>query len=214
SVSVEAKVPLAIIVDTKVIIKAPFRLLASGCADVVSNKTAILDWKLAQRLRGEEISTSAATISDYAAETIISNASAIKPNLEESIWTAIKPIIISGIAMAIAGSSRPTSGAEHMFSHMLDMLAPKKALHGEQCGIGTILMMYLHGGNWQRIRDSLSTIGAPTTAEQMGIPKETIIQALCKAHEVRTDRYTVLGDKGLTCEAAERLARITEVIGG
>ncbi|MEM2839218.1 MAG: NAD(P)-dependent glycerol-1-phosphate dehydrogenase [Thermoplasmata archaeon] len=212
SVSVEAKVPLAIIVDTKIIVKAPFRLLASGCADVISNKSALLDWKLAQRLRGEVFSTSAATISDYAAESIISNASTIKPNLEESIWTAIKPIIISGIAMAIAGSSRPTSGAEHLFSHMLDTLAPKKALHGEQCGVGSIMMMYLHGGDWQRIRDSLSTIGAPVTGEQLGIERELIIQALCRAHEIRQDRYTVLGDRGLTHEAAERLAKITGVI--
>lgn len=214
SVSVEAKVPLAVIVDTKVIIKAPFRLLASGCADVLSNKTAILDWQLAYRLTGEEMSTSAITISDYAAESIITNASTIKPNLEESIWTAIKPIIISGIAMAIAGSSRPTSGAEHMFSHMLDILSPRKALHGEQCGVGSIMMMYLHGGDWTRIRDSLSTIGAPTTAEQLGIEDERIVEALARAHQVRHDRYTVLGDRGLSTDAAERLARITGIIGG
>jgi glycerol-1-phosphate dehydrogenase [NAD(P)+] len=214
SVSVEAKVPLAIIVDTKVIVKAPFRLLASGCADVISNKTAILDWRLAQRLRGEDFSSSAATISDYAADSIIQHADAIKPNLEESIWTAIKPIIISGIAMAIAGTSRPTSGAEHMFSHMLDRLAPKKALHGEQCGVGSIMTMYLHGGDWKRIRDSLSIIGAPTTADQLGISDEILIQALTCAHKVRQDRYTILGDKGMTSEASERLARITGVIGG
>jgi glycerol-1-phosphate dehydrogenase [NAD(P)+] len=214
SVSIEAKVPLAIIVDTKIIVKAPFRLLASGCADVISNKTAILDWKLAQRLRGEDFSSSAATISDYAADSIIAHASAIKPNLEESIWTAIKPIIISGIAMAIAGNSRPTSGAEHMFSHMLDRLAPKKALHGEQCGVGSIMTMYLHGGDWKRIKDSLATIGAPTTADQLGISDEILIQALTCAHKVRQDRYTILGDKGMTEDASERLARITGVIGG
>lgn len=214
SISVEAKVPLAIIVDTKIIIKAPFRLLASGCADVISNKTAILDWKLAQRLRNEDFSSSAATISDYAAESIMMHATAIKPNLEESIWTAIKPIIISGIAMAIAGNSRPTSGAEHMFSHMLDSLAPRKALHGEQCGVGSIMTMYLHGGDWKRIRECLAAIGAPTTADQLGISDEIIIQALTCAHKVRQDRYTILGDKGMTSEASERLARLTGVIGG
>ncbi len=214
SISVDAKVPLAIIVDTKVIIKAPFRLLASGCADVISNKTAILDWKLAQRLRSEDFSTSAATISEYAAESIITHAGAIKPNLEESIWTAIKPIIISGIAMAIAGHSRPTSGAEHMFSHMLDSLAPKKALHGEQCGVGAIMMMYLHGGDWTRIKNSLAMIGAPTNANQLGISNDIIVQALTCAHKVRQDRYTILGDKGMTSEASERLARLTGVIEG
>lgn len=213
-VSVQAKVPLSIIIDTKIIIKAPFRLLVSGCADVISNKAALLDWKLGQRLRTEEFSTSAATLSDFAAEAIIMNTSAIKPNLEESIWTAIKPIIVSGLSMAIADSSRPTSGAEHMFSHMLDVITPGKALHGEQCGLGTIMMMYLHGGDWERIRDSLASISAPITAEHLGIPDETLIEALTKAHTVRRDRYTILGDRGLSEEAAERLAKITGVIGG
>ena len=54
--------------------------------------------------------------------------------------------------MSIAGSSRPASGSEHMFSHALDRIAPKPALHGEQCGVGTIMMMYLHGGNWQTVQ--------------------------------------------------------------
>lgn len=55
--------------------------------------------------------------------------------------------------MCIAGSSRPTSGSEHMFSHALDVLHPGKALHGEQCGVGCIMMMNLHGGDWKAIRD-------------------------------------------------------------
>src|ERR1041385_644338 len=48
SVSVEAKPPAAIVADTSVIAKAPYRMLAAGCADVISNLTALLDWKLAQ----------------------------------------------------------------------------------------------------------------------------------------------------------------------
>ena len=56
-------------------------------------------------------------------------------------------MISSGMAISIAGNSRPASGSEHKFSHALDMIAPKPALHGEQCGVGTIMMMYLHGGD-------------------------------------------------------------------
>jgi len=66
---------------------------------------------------------------------------------------------LSGVAMSIAGSSRPASGGEHKFSHALDRLAPGKALHGESCGIGTIISMYLHGGDWRGIRTSLKKIG-------------------------------------------------------
>lgn len=209
--SLNARVPLGVIADTAIIVQAPYRLLAAGCADVISNITAVKDWEYAKRLRGEEFSRSAYALALYTAETIIDNADLIKPNLEESVWVAIRPIIISGVSMSVAGSSRPTSGSEHMFSHALDMIAPGKALHGEQCGVGAIMMMYLHGGDWARIREALAKIGAPTSAKELGITPEQVIEALVNAHKVR-DRFTILGHVGLTYEAAERLATLTKVI--
>ena len=92
------------------------------------------------------------------------------------------------------------------------MIAEKPALHGEQCGIGSIMMMYLHGGNWQSIRDALKIIGAPANAEDAGLTREDIVQALVKAHDIKPERYTILGYHGLTKEAAERLAEKTGVI--
>ena len=38
------------------------------------------------------------------------------------------------------------------------------------------------------------------------------IEALIHAHEIHPERYTILGDAGLTHEAAERLAHITKVV--
>ncbi|MCI4348063.1 MAG: iron-containing alcohol dehydrogenase, partial [Thermoplasmata archaeon] len=160
--SVEGVVPIGILADTSVIVQAPFRLLASGCADVMSNVTATLDWKLAARLRNEEYSSTASTLAEYAAQEIIDHAALIKPSLEESVWIAIRPMMISGIAMSVAGSSRPCSGSEHLFSHALDRVARQPGLHGEQVGVGAVMMLYLHGSDWRRIRTALHTIGAPT----------------------------------------------------
>ncbi len=210
-ISMDAKTPLGVVADTSVIVKAPFRLLVAGCADVISNITAIKDWEYAERLLGEEFSRSACAMALYTSEAMIESADLIKPGVEESVWVALKPIIVSGVSMSVAGSSRPTSGSEHMFSHALDMIAPGRALHGEQCGVGCIMMMYLHGGNWMGIRDALIKLGAPTTARELGITKEEIIEALTTAHKIR-DRFTILGRQGLTYEAAERLAKITKVI--
>ncbi len=210
--STEGAVPIGVIADTEVIVQAPYRLLASGCADVISNCTAVLDWRLAVRLRSEEYSTTAATLSEYAAQEIIDHASAIKPNLEESVWIAIRPILVGGIAMSVAGSSRPCSGSEHLFSHALDRVAEHPSLHGEQCGVGAIMMMYLHGGDWRRLKNALVTIGAPTTARELGVSNDEVTRALVMAHSIRPERYTILGDNGLTREAAERLARITGVV--
>jgi glycerol-1-phosphate dehydrogenase [NAD(P)+] len=211
--STQAAVPVGVIADTELIVKAPFRLLASGCADVISNLTAVLDWRLAVRLRNEEFSSTAATLSEYAAQEIIDHATSIKPNLEESVWISIRPILVAGIAMSVAGSSRPCSGSEHLFSHALDRVSEHPSLHGEQCGVGAIMMMYLHGGDWRRLRTALHTIGAPTTARELGVRNEEVVNALVMAHAVRPDRYTILGDNGLTREAAERLANVTGVVG-
>jgi glycerol-1-phosphate dehydrogenase [NAD(P)+] len=210
--SIGAAVPLGIIADTALIVQAPFRLLASGCADVISNVTAVRDWHLAVRLKNEEFSSTAATLSEYAATEILDHASAIKPGLEESVWIAIRPMIVAGIAMSVAGSSRPCSGSEHLFSHALDRVAAHPSLHGEQCGVGAVMMMYLHGGDWQRIQGALRTIGAPTTANELGVSAEEVVRALVLAHTLRPERYTILGDNGLTRDAAERLAKRTGVI--
>lgn len=212
TVSLKAKPPIGVIADTKIISQAPFRLLAAGCGDIISNHTSILDWKLAHRLLNEYFSDSAAALSLMTAEMTIKSADAIKEGLTESAALVVKALISSGIAISIAGTSRPASGSEHKFSHALDIVAPKPALHGEQCGVGTIMMMYLHGGDWKFIRDTLKTIKAPTTAKELGIEPEYIIEALTKAHTIRKERYTILGDRGLTKESAEALATTTEVI--
>ncbi len=151
--TVQGLPPTAVIADTEVLVEAPYRYLASGIADVISNMTALMDWDFARRMRDEEYSTSAAILSEYSARSLIENAHDIHPGIEECIWIALKPIIASGVSMCIAGSSRPTSGSEHMFSHALDTLHPGNALHGEQCGVGCIMMMNLHGGDWMQIRD-------------------------------------------------------------
>jgi glycerol-1-phosphate dehydrogenase [NAD(P)+] len=210
--SIDAAVPIGIIADTEVIVQAPFRLLASGCADVISNVTAVLDWHLAVRLKNEEFSSTAATLSEYAAHEIMDHAGSIKPGMEGSVWIAIRPMIVAGIAMSVAGSSRPCSGSEHLFSHALDRVASHPSLHGDQCGVGAVMMMYLHGGDWQRVQGALRTIGAPTSAKELGVTPEEVVNALVLAHTLRPDRYTILGDNGLTREAAERLASRTGVI--
>jgi glycerol-1-phosphate dehydrogenase [NAD(P)+] len=209
--SIKAKAPIAVIADTKIISAAPFNFLAAGCGDIISNYTAVLDWKLASRLLNEYFGEYAAALARMAARVIIESADSIKPEHEISARLVVKALVSNGVAMSIAGSSRPASGSEHMFSHSLDRIAPKPALHGEQCGVGTIMMMYLHGGNWQEIRESLQKIGAPINAEELGIEDKYIIEALLHAHKIRPERYTILG-KGLTPSAAEKVARITKVI--
>ncbi|QIO22277.1 NAD(P)-dependent glycerol-1-phosphate dehydrogenase [Haloarcula sp. JP-L23] len=211
--SVAAEPPLAVVADTEILAEAPWRLTTAGCADIISNYTAVRDWELAHRLKNVPYSEYAGALSQMTAEMLVENAGSIKKGLEESSWIVVKALVSSGVAMSIAGSSRPASGAEHLFSHQLDRIAPNAALHGHQVGVGAIMTEYLHSGpkgRWRDVRDALGALGAPTTADDLGIDRETVIEALTTAHEIR-DRYTILGD-GMSEEAAIEAATVTGVV--
>lgn len=210
SMSVQA--PIAIIADTDIIARSPYRLIASGCGDIVAKYTAVRDWRLAHRLKGQYYGEYAASLALMSARLILKNADVIRNNVEEGVRVVLEALISCGVAMSIARSSGPCSGAEHLFSHALDTIAPKPALHGEQCGVGTIMMAYLHRVNWRMIRKKLRRIGSPTTADELGIEPGHIVEALTIAHKIRPERYTILGESGLSKESAERLARVTGVI--
>ena len=212
SVSMKAQSPYAVIADSKIIMDSPFELMSAGCADLISNYTAIKDWQLAHRLKNERYSESAVALSEISAKFITDNAESIKPGLEKSARLVIKTLFCSGLAISIAGSSRPASGSEHLFSHALDKILDKPKLHGAQCGIGTILMMALYGGDWKFIRDSLKVIKSPVNAKELGVSEDVIIEALTTAHSIRPNRYTILGENGISEEAAYDLAHETEVI--
>ena len=211
--SVAADPPLAVVADTEILAEAPWELTTAGCADIISNYTAVKDWELAHRLKNVQYSEYAGALSRMTAEMLVESSTAIKPGFEESAWLVAKALVSSGVAMSIAGSSRPASGAEHLISHQLDRLLPGKALHGHQVGVAAIVTEYLHSGErgeWADIRDALDDLGAPTTAEGLGIDDDTFLEAFTTAHTIR-DRYTILGD-GVSHDAAVEAVTFTGVV--
>lgn len=212
SMSKMAQPPVALLADTEIIANSPKRYMVSGVGDITAKYTAVRDWSLAHRLRGEYYGEYAASLALMSAELITENIDLIARRFDEGIRSLIEGLISCGYAMCIAGSSRPCSGSEHLFSHALDKICAGKALHGEKCGVGAIMMMYLHGGDWKLIKEVLTKVGAPTTAKELGIKDGDIIDALTKAHMIRPDRYTILGESGITRDAAESVARITGVV--
>jgi len=124
----------------------------------------------------------------------------------------VEALISAGVASCIAGSSRPCSGAEHLFSHALDKIAPGKGLHGEKCGIGSIMMAKLQGQDWKKILQTLKDVGAPTSAKQIGLKTEEVITALTIAQGLRPERYTILKEIEMTEKKAIGLAKATKVI--
>ena len=50
--SVPAVNPTAILIDTDVIMKSPYRLIAAGCGDAIAKFTAVADWELSHMKTG------------------------------------------------------------------------------------------------------------------------------------------------------------------
>jgi len=210
--SVMAQSPMAIVADTNVIIQSDYRFTASGCGDVIAKFTAVHDWELAHNVKNEYYGEYAASLALMSARLVMKNVDIIKPGVEEGLRVVLEALISCGVAMSIAGSSRPCSGSEHLFSHALDLVAPNKAMHGEQCGVGTIMMAYLYGMDWKGVKGTLQKTGAPTTAEELGVEPEGVVDALVRACTIRPERYTILEEKRLSYDSAEKLAKVTGVI--
>jgi glycerol-1-phosphate dehydrogenase [NAD(P)+] len=210
--TVKALSPIAVVMDSGVIAASPYRYTASGCGDVISKVTEVEDWKLAHAENGDYYGAYAASLALMSSQLIMENSERIKKNTSETVRDLLEALISCSTSMSIAGSSRPCSGSAHLFSHALDLIVDKPALHGEQCGVGCIMMAKLHGFDWEKIRGSLQTLGAPTTASSLGIKKEKIIKALVMAQGVRPDRYTILSKVPMDRASAEALAVETGVI--
>ena len=209
--SIIASAPLGVFVDIDIIKKAPKRLLASGCGDLIANISAVKDWQLGHEKTGEYYGRYSADLALMSAKIVMENSRKYaKKGLDARV--IVEALISAGVASCIAGSSRPCSGAEHLFSHALDKIAPGKGLHGEKCGLGTIMISKLQGQDWKKIVKTLKDLGAPTTAKQMGLKSEQIIDALVIAQDLRPERYTILKEVEMTERKAMNLAKSVKVI--
>ena len=207
-----SQAPLAIIADTQIIMQEPWRFVISGCGDVLAKFTAVKDWRLAHTEHNEYYGEYAASLALMSATLVEENADRIQQGNEEGTQLLLEALISCGVAMSIAGSSRPCSGSEHLFSHALDLIKTNGAMHGEQCGVGSVMMAYLYGSNWKRLRDTLRRLGAPTTAVELGVSDEEVIRALELAASIRPERYTILQKLNLDYDACRKVAKLTEII--
>lgn len=209
--SIVASAPLGVFVDIDIIRKAPPKLLASGCGDLIANIIAVKDWQLGHEKTGEYYGRYSADLALMSAKIVMENSSHYAKNGLD-VRIIVEALISAGVASCIAGSSRPCSGAEHLFSHALDKIAPGRGLHGEKCGIGSIMMAKLQGQDWKKIVKTLKDVGAPTSAKQVGLKSEDIVTALMIAQELRPERYTILKEIEMTEKKALNLAKVTNVI--
>jgi glycerol-1-phosphate dehydrogenase [NAD(P)+] len=181
----------------------PTATLRAGVGDLVSNLTALLDWRLADQRRKDTFDAYSALIADGAARPVLPLS---QLRSRASIEVLAKGLVLSGLAMATAGTSRPCSGAEHLISHSLDvMLGPRAGLHGEQVALGTIVASTAHGQSPDDFRGVFTRCGLPVHPSDLDLSMEATVAAVQGAPATRPNRYTVLNEIDLSSKAVREL---------
>jgi len=128
--SMGAMAPIGVVADLNILRNQPRKQFLAGVGDLFSNISALADWQLAAERGFERVDPVAAYLSRNAVENLFR---AIE-NGSDLYATLVEGLVVSGVAMVLAGNSRPSSGAEHLISHALDRF-PIHDLHGLQVGV-------------------------------------------------------------------------------
>jgi glycerol-1-phosphate dehydrogenase [NAD(P)+] len=184
-------IPIAVVVDLDYVRRSPAEQLRSGIGDALSNLSALADWELAAEDRGEAVDGLAAAFARAGGESLLTSADEMGSDSFQR--TLAEALVLSGLAMAVAGSSRPSSGACHEISHAIDALYPDRASHGEQVAVGALFASFLReDGLFAQLDDALHRHGVARLPKDLGLSDGEFAAAVAHAPSTRPDRYTVL----------------------
>lgn len=193
--SVNARIPFGVIVDIEAVKNSPASCIYSGIGDLISKITSGWDWKMAVDKGHEDFNDFSYLISQ---NTVIDFLNYQKQDIRSNkfIYHLVNSLLMSGISMEIAGSSRPASGSEHLISHSLDMISKKPKMHGLQVGFATYICSYLQNNQFGLVKDFLINTGFFEHLYESPLDKATFIEAIKKANTVKENFYTILSDSG------------------
>jgi glycerol-1-phosphate dehydrogenase [NAD(P)+] len=206
--------PAAIVADLDVIAAAPTPLTAAGYGDLLGKVTAGADWLLADALGVEPIHSEAWSLVQDPLRDALSAPEQLRQHDVAATEAFFLGLILSGLAMQAARSSRPASGAEHLISHLWEMLGLTHQgvmpSHGVKVGIGTVLVSLLYE---RLLARDLSALDVEARVTALPTPKavETAVRAALPAGEI-AERAVVesLAKLPSADELRQRLALVRE----
>lgn len=139
--------PRGVVADVDVLVRAPYNLTASGFGDLIGKITAGADWLLADAVGAEPLDRGIWSMVQAAVREVVAEPARLAAREPAAIERLFMCLVMSGLAMQAARSSRPASGSEHQFSHLWEMsgLPPGvDASHGFKVGIGTVAVAALY----------------------------------------------------------------------
>jgi glycerol-1-phosphate dehydrogenase [NAD(P)+] len=197
-------IPFGVIVDLDFVENGPDRVNRGGIGDVISNISALADWELAREVRGEPVDGLAASLARMGAEAVL----AMPGDMSDDAFVTVlaEALISSGLAMAVCGSSRPSSGGCHEIMHATDSLFPGTASHGELAGLGALFCTFLRGDErrFAQMAACLDRHQLPRTPADVGLTEEQFVEVVEFAPRTRPDRYTILEHLALTPDETRR----------
>ena len=147
-VSLSTTGPFGVIIDTKILKDAPHEMICAGVGDLAAKYISIAEWKISNIINGEQFCPHVANIMMNSLNDCMDNLDRIMERDEEALGTVAKGLVLAGMAMNFAESTRPASGMEHYFSHVWDMRALefgyREYLHGAQVGVGTLYALEVY----------------------------------------------------------------------
>ena len=161
--------PRIILADTKVLAKAPLELKAAGFGDMVAKYIGIADWQIANLLIDEYYCPAVANITMQGVKKVVELADKVSGEDEEAAGNIMEGLILSGLGMKLAKSSRPASGAEHVVSHYWECYKLARGIwpefHGKKVGVATVLINRIYHNIADRIEDVNPVVEAPNWDE-------------------------------------------------
>ena len=134
--------PRALIADLDIIAAAPRGMSAAGFGDLLGKYSALADWRIAQELGIEPIEPISWGLMEQGLPGWTGNPEGVRSGDREALRGLVEGLVIAGLAMQIASSTRAASGSEHLFSHLWEMQGlthnGENVPHGIQVGLGTI----------------------------------------------------------------------------
>ena len=196
--SLQCSVASMVLIDTNIIINGPQDLIKAGIGDTISNYTALMDWDLAYERKKESMNGYAHLMSNNALDILLkAHYNAICPEFVELL---VNSLVLSGIAMDFAGSSRPVSGSEHLFSHALDYYSSSQNLHGLQTALGTVSVLRLMEKDTNEIVDYLHKFEVNVNPKHLNIDEDSFVLCFQNATKMRENRYTYLNEIDLNTQ--------------
>ena len=135
--------PKVIYADMEVVRNAPVKLRQSGFCDLLAKSVSDIDWQTESLLFSGSYCELPSALVEGAESIYMGNPEGIGTGDLHAVQGLFDGLLISGVAMSVAGSSAPASGGEHLISHFFDMrealTGKPPELHGLQVAAGIVL---------------------------------------------------------------------------